>query len=275
MKRGTPFHPKTLDLAGRLGVERWGAVGVLESLWHFAGQYARRGDVGRHSDQSIAAGIGWTGDATQLVEALIGAGWLDRCECHRLRVHDWEQHADQAVHKTKEIENQGFIECYSSGGPPSLRTPVSAQGIRQTAQGTGQTAQGLDPVRAVFDHWRKVMGHEDAKLTPDRRTKVEARLREKYTQQQLCEAIDGCAASAFHMGANEHHTRHDDLTLILRNGSNVERFRRMRPKPRERKPAKCIRCEAAPPGTDGLCDPCRKATADFIAKLPPRPEAGA
>ena len=54
MKRGTPDHPKTLELADRLGLERWGAVGLLECLWHFAAHYAKRGDVGRFSDEAIA-----------------------------------------------------------------------------------------------------------------------------------------------------------------------------------------------------------------------------
>lgn len=124
----------------------------------------------------------------------------------------------------------------------------------------------VDPVVQVFDHWRKAMGHADAKLTPDRRTKIESRLREKYTREQLCEAIDGCRASAFHMGANDAGTRHDDLTLILRNGGNVERFRRMRPKPAKPKPKRCARCESAPPAEGAeMCAPCESANAAFMA----------
>jgi hypothetical protein len=112
LKRGTPDHPKTHELAAVLGLERWGAVGVLESLFHFAAQYARRGDIGRHTDAAIARGIGWTGDAGGLVEALVKAGWLDRCRCHRLRIHDWHDHADQTVSRAVEVKTSGFIACY-------------------------------------------------------------------------------------------------------------------------------------------------------------------
>lgn len=112
MKRGTPQHPKTLDLAAKLGIERWAAVGILESLWHFAANYAKAGDIGRHSDAAIAAGIGWLGDSQQLASALLATGWLDACKCHRLRVHDWPDHADQTVGRSEEVKRRGFLKCY-------------------------------------------------------------------------------------------------------------------------------------------------------------------
>lgn len=147
MKRGTPNHPKTLALAAALGLERYAAVGILECLWHFAGQYARRGDIGRHANTAIAAGVGWSGDAEEFISALVTCGWLDACPCHRLRIHDWHEHADQPVHKTTEVRNQGFIECYEtdggriSDGYPKDSGDSPPAGIRHKAQGTGQTAK--------------------------------------------------------------------------------------------------------------------------------------
>ena len=112
MKRGTPSHPKTLALAAALELPQWGAVGLLEMLWHFAAQYARRGDVGRHGDGAIAAALGWTQDPARLVQVLVETGWLDGCSCHRLRIHDWPEHADQAVQRTEDVRRRGFLECY-------------------------------------------------------------------------------------------------------------------------------------------------------------------
>jgi hypothetical protein len=51
------------------------------------------------------------------------------------------------------------------------------------------------------------------------------RLKEGYSAYQLCEAIDGCRRSLFHMGANEHQTVYDDIALICRSGEKVEFFR--------------------------------------------------
>ncbi len=98
MKRGTPWHPKTSDLMRRLGVPRYAACGVLETLWLFTATYAQEGDVGRFTDTAIAEGIDWRGDAGELVKALVDARWLDADPVHRLVVHHWSHHCDDAVH---------------------------------------------------------------------------------------------------------------------------------------------------------------------------------
>ena len=48
MKRGTPRHPKTMLLVAELQIPTYAAVGILESLWHWTAEYAKRGDVGRY-----------------------------------------------------------------------------------------------------------------------------------------------------------------------------------------------------------------------------------
>ena len=137
MKRGTPTHPKTLALAAALGLPRWGAVGILESLWHFGASYARRGDIGRHSDAQIAIGIGWQDDARRLVAALVDTGWLDRCSCHRLRIHDWPVHADRAVAKTQEVVRMGWLECYAPRQTTVAQDPGGPAG---NGDGSGEGA---------------------------------------------------------------------------------------------------------------------------------------
>ena len=112
MKRGTPDHPKAHALAVELGLDRWGVVGVLESLWHFTAYYAPAGDVGRFSDEAIAKAIGWEGDAKRLIGSLTRTRWLDRCACHRVRVHDWQAHCDQTVKRVLSNRNQQFPACY-------------------------------------------------------------------------------------------------------------------------------------------------------------------
>lgn len=75
-----------------------------------------------------------------------------------------------------------------------------------------------DAVARVFSYWRQATGHARAKLTPERHRAVAARLGQGYTEADIRRAIDGCVASDFHAG------RHDDLTLICRNGSKLESF---------------------------------------------------
>jgi hypothetical protein len=110
MKRGALRHPKTDRLMQLLGLRRYQAAGLLESLWQWTGDYAPAGDVGRWNDKSIADGIDWDGDAAQLVDALQQAGFLDPDDRCRLAVHDWWEHAEDAVHMRLARATRYFVD---------------------------------------------------------------------------------------------------------------------------------------------------------------------
>ena len=97
MKRNTPNHPKVRRLGRRIGGQVV-AIGVLEALWHFVAQFAPAGDVGRYQDEDIADGVFWEEEPATLIDALLDSGWLERSETHRLIVHDWPDHCEDAVH---------------------------------------------------------------------------------------------------------------------------------------------------------------------------------
>jgi hypothetical protein len=113
MKRGTPGHPKVYDLAERLEAPRPMIIGYLELLWHFTAVYAPHGDIGRLTDQRIEKAVDWNGESGRLVAALIEAGWVDRDAEHRLIVHDWEEHCDDAVRKKVARSGQRFLRVSS------------------------------------------------------------------------------------------------------------------------------------------------------------------
>lgn len=99
MKRNTPQHPKTLALAAALNVPVYSAVGLLEMMWHFTATYTPRGDIGRFSDAEICRGMGWTGRPGELIDRLVDSRWIDSCQTHRLIVHDWADHMEEATKK--------------------------------------------------------------------------------------------------------------------------------------------------------------------------------
>ena len=78
--------------------------------------------------------------------------------------------------------------------------------------------------RTVFAHWQKVMGHPRAVLDAKRQRLIEARLKDGYTVEDLCNAITGCSLSPYHMGQNEQGTRYDGIDLICRDGGKVDKF---------------------------------------------------
>lgn len=112
MKRGGPRHPKVSHLATLLGRPKYAAVGIVELLFHFTAEFAHAGDIGKFEDEAIAAALCWDGDSTMLVSSLVQSRWLDACPCHRLRVHDWPEHADQTVQRVLSKRNQWFLTCY-------------------------------------------------------------------------------------------------------------------------------------------------------------------
>jgi hypothetical protein len=99
MKRGTPRHPKLMALSDELRCGRPTAVGYVELLWHFTAEFAPRGDVGKFADKAIEAALDWRRSNGKLVAALVKTGLLDEDPAHRLLVHDWKDHADDAVRK--------------------------------------------------------------------------------------------------------------------------------------------------------------------------------
>ena len=95
MKRGTQEHPKMLMLQAKLGLTKWQAVGLLESLWAWTARYAIQGDVGKWPDEVIALGIDWRDAPDRLIKALVTSRWLDRVDgAARLVIHDLADHAD-------------------------------------------------------------------------------------------------------------------------------------------------------------------------------------
>lgn len=76
----------------------------------------------------------------------------------------------------------------------------------------------------VFDHWKTVMNHPNAKLDQKRHSIVTKALRFGYGVDELCEAITGCSYTPHNMGNNDRGQRYDGLHVILRDGDQIDRF---------------------------------------------------
>ena len=129
--------------------------------------------------------------------------------------------------ETRRDEEQHHVELASSTGqgdafeliPSQPPTPPKPKRAPSEALDAGLTADE----REVFDHWRRVCGHQRAKLDAKRRKLLRERLRD-YSAEDLKAAVDGCSRSPHHQGQNDRNTRYDDLELILRDAKHVEQF---------------------------------------------------
>lgn len=145
MKRRTEQHPKFYELQAALGCSKPVAVGLLELLWHTTSDYCPAGDVGRFSDTQIARAVGYEGDASELIAALVSSGWLDVSDQHRLLVHDWPEHADDYVHLRLARARLRFAD----GTEPSLKRMSKAERDRLEATAPVQRTASARQAHAV------------------------------------------------------------------------------------------------------------------------------
>ena len=77
----------------------------------------------------------------------------------------------------------------------------------------------------IFEYWKAVMGKDNSvKPTAGRMSKIKARLKDGYTEEQIKSAIDGCKSSSHHMGKNDASKVYDCLTLICRSAEKLDIF---------------------------------------------------
>jgi hypothetical protein len=170
--------------------------------------------------------------------------WLDELHSagliERYEVDDKQYLALPNWHRHQKVQHASQSQLPAPDGPDSRvlmkshedsRGLAPDQGSRIKDQGSiganapvepgGLNGSGVKAVQDLFTYWQQRCGHEQAKLTDERRRKIQARLRQGYTVDQIRAAIDGAAEHAF---VNEEGKRFDDLELICRNGSKLEDF---------------------------------------------------
>ena len=140
MKEGVESKLKFKKLKRRLGLPEWQVIGLLESIWKLARTSAQQGDIGRHSNEDIAAAIEYDADHDELVSVLIDTGWLDEDPEFRLVIHDWSAHVPTYLRgnlKSRDLEfadviakrraNSGSLSGSLSGSANSEPLPSTVQ----------------------------------------------------------------------------------------------------------------------------------------------------
>lgn len=148
MKKGTPDHPKTVDLSDRLKINRAWACGILELLWSFTRDYAPEGDVGRFSDSAIARAVHWPKSPSILIGALIENRWVDTCSVHRLVVHNWADHCDDYTKKKLLRSKSTFTPCATKSGqcPDNVQTILDTESRQFSPRACAEPLPVPEPV---------------------------------------------------------------------------------------------------------------------------------
>jgi hypothetical protein len=87
---------------------------------------------------------------------------------------------------------------------------------------SGSDKPNADGVREVFEHWRETSGHTTAKLTKDRKAKIQTRLG-TFSPPELKKAITNACNDPFYRGDNDRGKRYDWIETLLKNDAAVDR----------------------------------------------------
>ena len=93
-RAGMTRHPKTIELARLLGVERAAAVGLLACLWSAITE-RDPAHVRTLRAEDVEGAAGWRGRRGALASAMAAAGFLDKIG-GRYRCHNWAEHSGGA-----------------------------------------------------------------------------------------------------------------------------------------------------------------------------------
>ncbi len=76
----------------------------------------------------------------------------------------------------------------------------------------------------VFEFWKTHLNHPRSVLDAKRKKAIIGRLRDGHSVEDLILAVRGCKLTPHNMGQNDRGDVYDDLELICRDTSHVERF---------------------------------------------------
>lgn len=82
-------------------------------------------------------------------------------------------------------------------------------------------APDREVVDRVFEHWRTVHGHPQAKLDAKRRKLIRDALK-GYSEADVCQSISGYKNSPHHQGQNDRATVYDAIELLLRDAKHID-----------------------------------------------------
>jgi len=231
-------HRKLRRTAKLLLISEVTLRGHLVTLWLNVLRHSPDGDMDDWTEEDIAHYADWDGDPGLLVSSLAETQWIDIIE-DRAVIHDWDEHSErlriskirkqnrerQAKHRKKTLNVNGIT--VTNALVTRDVTLDNGGEERRGEERKGEEKRGEKPmVLLVFEHYRKYhpRAHKKPHCKMQEWKKIQARLGEGYTIDDLKLAIDGCHMSPYHQGENDGGRKYDTLELIVRDGSKVNQF---------------------------------------------------
>lgn len=130
-------HRKLLAAADELEIEPAHMLGLLTSFWLWALDNAPSGSLDGISNRMIARAAQWNGAPDVFVDAMAGAGLLDKMDDETLAIHDWYEYAGKLIDQREAEKNRSRARRAAAAA-----AAASTSDDRRTT--TGQTADGTN-----------------------------------------------------------------------------------------------------------------------------------
>lgn len=167
------------------------------------------------------------------LDELSAGGFLTRYTVESERyvaLNAW--HRNQRIDKPRASQipdaSRGFVEASKNGRgavADASETDMEGEGERDREKEDHLVAPTRpSEVEIVFDAWQRSTGRTRTHLDDKRRRLIRTALA-SYPVEDVIAAVDGWRHSPHHRGENDRQTVYNDLSLLLRNGENIERFR--------------------------------------------------
>jgi hypothetical protein len=150
-----------------------------------------------------------------------------------------ESQAEKGRASAEKRANRGSTAVGTEAQPKSNPSSSSSSSTKGVANATVRSRV----FERVFEYWKTTMNKPNARPIEKRRRAVYQRLKEGYSPDDIATAIRGCAASPHNMGQNDRHTEFNDLELICRDGTQIERFISLAGEYREKPVEACDECD--------------------------------
>ncbi len=148
---------------------------------------------------------------------------IPKCNLNEKTEQTQQDSHDQAMHES----SMGYEQPMENASCPTDSLNLIPDSLNLIPSSECQpSVNHIDiDINNVFEFWKDAMKKSGAtKLDSKRRTAIKSRLGDGYTTEQIKQAITNCSKTPHNMGENDRGQKFNDIELICRNASNLERF---------------------------------------------------
>lgn len=103
------------------------------------------------------------------------------------------------------------------------QVPVEEE-AETSSETTAEKTHAAFAASVVFEEWKSTLKHPNSKLDKKRLQRINARLKEGFTVEQLKLVPHGVLKSPYHLGDNPTKTKYDGIETVFRDAAQVEKF---------------------------------------------------